>query len=1159
MPYSSADISGMIGGQMAMFSNQASYSQQLGGMVGTSPMLGGGGMANPFPQQTHMGSRIAGAATMGVGGAATGMSIAGGLMGGAAGWADPFTAGARGFMAGSGGFGAIGSAFAQGGLRAGIGSIGAGVGAAGVAALPATAGMMAASYAGQQMYQGVQNIGDVRAMSGHFGTQFGQPGAGMGGQMGHQTIKKITGALHELVGEDMRTTMEEIKTVMDQAGRMGMLTGITDAQTFKQKFGGIVKQVRQVADIMGTTLSEAAPMLGQLGQMGLWSGADIMGTAVSGRVAGQAAPQMMQSMQQGAMVSHAMGGTMRAGAMMGRESFMDIQAAQRAGVLSNRDIMEFTGGVGGAEGQRMMAGSMQGIMSRFGQTSAGRLMMAGLGARGETGEFTGGIDPERLQEFMSGGISVGGLQKLGRQGLTRGNQASFFDVQEELAQNLGAQGGIGAMGKITEQVLGKMGGEPKLRQQLMRQMLGVSNREAKALAKLMDEMPRIRDEQSRAAEGAINQAFEQLEQRQYRSWGALKEAVSGSFREGVSRPLQEAGERIASDFGEAWDRTMDSVTGRTRRIAMGTQERQRLIRGGALTQDLSQLGLEGVGQGFVTGGRMENLIRGIQQEGMGQIAGGAAIGGAIGTAVLPGLGTAAGTAMGGLFGAEATMGEGGMTQRAAALRRLGIGARGGEGTLEMGGGFTTTRAGISRGMQRAAMRAGGASRKAMGFAKDDAKIRDMKSAMNAAFGKSEKLRKLRKENPKGYAAALLGEMGYDVTVENLDMLSIAQREEEIVGDLAVDFAQDTADVVGFPTNFKELADAQTQAIDEMYQLAGGRNVAEGALGGAKIGAVAGGPLLAIPGAITGGIGGLIEAAVSDTGVRREDIERAMTGEGSDVMQRYLKGDITAEKAQSLLQRVKGTKDIGVLIDKIENKTIDKEAMRSVAERFTQFRGAQFQMEGLERVREMAARGPEGIELGRGAEGVEGAFKDLTRLYRGGANDTLEREELIEAQKEAQALAGRLTRDQAGEFAKAGAIGRQVAALFEVSEASKGKMAGAGQTRGMLQRLERMGFGLEQIEGEEGERLRELAKGGVKADEAEEFGKLASKAFKNMFSELTEARETHNEKMMKLLNVYAEANTKFVTAVGSVLGDDLKDEHAAQAAAETSKAVTQEAK
>jgi hypothetical protein len=143
--------------------------------------------------------------------------------------------------------------------------------------------MAAASYVGGQMQQGVQNIGDVRAMSGHFGSQFGQPGAGAGGQMGHQTIKKITGVLHELVGDDMRTTMEEIKTVMDQAGRMGMLTGISDAQTFKQKFGGIVKQVRQVADIMGTTLSEAAPMLGQLGSMGLWSGADIMGTAVAGR------------------------------------------------------------------------------------------------------------------------------------------------------------------------------------------------------------------------------------------------------------------------------------------------------------------------------------------------------------------------------------------------------------------------------------------------------------------------------------------------------------------------------------------------------------------------------------------------------------------------------------------------------------------------------------------------------------------------------------------------------------------------------------------------------------------------------------------------------------------------------------------------------------
>jgi hypothetical protein len=830
-----------------------------------------------------------------------------------------------------------------------------------------------------------------------------------------------------------------------------------------------------------------------------------------------------------------MGGTMRAGAMMGRESFMDIQAAQQAGVLSNRDIMEYTGGVGGAQGQRMVASSMQGIMSKFGQTSAGRLMMAGLGARGEGGEFTGEIDRERLQEFLGGGTSIQDLQRQGRQRLSGANAATFMDVEGELAQNLGAQGGIGAMGKITEQVLGRMGGEPKLRQQLMRQMLGVSNREAKMLGKLMDEMPRIRDQQSRAAEDAINQAFEQLEQKQYRSWSALKEAVTGSFREGVSRPLQEAGERIATDFGEAWDRTMDSVTGRTRRIAMGTKEKQRLIRGGALTQDYSQMGLEDVGQEFVTGGTMENVIRGIQRKGIGELA----LGGAL-SPVLMSLGGDEGAEMGG-----------GMTQRAGALRRLGIGAQGGGGPLEMGGGYTTSRAELTRGIRSAAMRAGGASREAFKFAKDDEKISTMKNRLNATYGKSEKMRKLKEENPRGYGAALLREMGYDVTVDNLNRLAVVQGEEGLSGgSLAVDFKQEAQEVTGFPTSFAELADAQTAAVEELYQLGGGQNLAEGMMAGAGTGAGRGalfGGLGAIPGAVIGGAAGLLQAAISDTGVEREDIERAMTGEGSGIMQMFLKGDLTRGEAIKRLQRVRGSEGIERIIEKIDSGEIDREKFAKVAERFERFRGAQVQIEGLERVRGMAAKGPKEIELGKGQELLEQDFKNLSLLYRGGANDTLEARELQEAQKEAQTLAGKLTRSQADEFAKAGGVGRQVAALFEVGQVGEEGM-GEAQTRKMVRTLKGMGYDLEKDE-----ELKTVLKGGISKKEAEDFGEKAASIIKNMMTETAEARETHNEKMMRLLNVYTEANTKFVGVVARVLGDeDLQASYAEMSSKESKK-------
>ena len=49
MPVSSMQISGLIGGQQAMFANNMAYSQQLGGMYGTGPAGGMMPMQPPYP------------------------------------------------------------------------------------------------------------------------------------------------------------------------------------------------------------------------------------------------------------------------------------------------------------------------------------------------------------------------------------------------------------------------------------------------------------------------------------------------------------------------------------------------------------------------------------------------------------------------------------------------------------------------------------------------------------------------------------------------------------------------------------------------------------------------------------------------------------------------------------------------------------------------------------------------------------------------------------------------------------------------------------------------------------------------------------------------------------------------------------------------------
>lgn len=1109
MPYSSAEISGMIGGQMAMFSNQAAFSQQIGGQIGTSPMMGpGGGMQNPFPQP-HMGSRIAGGVTGMAGAAATGLAIGGGLMGGAAGWLDPYTAAARGFSAGTGGAGFIGGlsniggAFAQGGLRAGIGMMGTGMAGAAIAAAPAMALGAGLQYTGSQMYQGVQHVEDVRAMSGHFGTQFGAAGASWGGGMGHQTIKKITGALHELVGEDMRTTMEEIKQVMDNAGRMGMLTGITDAATFKQKFGGIVKQVRQVADIMGTTLAEAAPMLGQMNQMGLWSSADVMGTAVAGKIAGPNAGAMMGAMGQGAQVSHAMGGTMRAGAMMSREAFMDVQAAQQAGVLSNRDIMEYTGGTGGARGMQMMAGSMQRMMSQFSQTSAGRLMMAGLGQRDESGAFTGQIDKGRLQEFLSGGLTVQDLSRLGRKQLSGPNAATFMDVQEELGQNLGAQGGIGAMAQITEQVLGKFGGNDKVKQQLMRQMFGMSNRDAKLFKKMFDDAGKIRDQEERAAEDAINQAFENLERKQYRSWEGLTTAVGGMWREGISRPLQEAGEKLATDFGEKWETLSGKLTGRTRRIAMGQGERGRLIRQGALTTNYENLGVGTLGASFAQGGVLENVIRGINETSMGDVYGRVTAG-----MFTMGLSEAGFAAAGIAEGPQ-------LTRKQQALQRIGVGP---------GADIETMRTGIREAFTRAQT----PTREALGFKGevDKGRVDEFKSGLRKIMGqKSEEFRRLKEEDPKGYAKAVLSEMGKPATRDNLNMLAIAQEEEGYAEDLRADFKQMSADVGHIPTSPEELAEFQNDQLREITATFGG----VGGYGFQDLTAKQAMMEEFSKGNILKGLQKGIQA-VGNIGIDRADVEKALTGRGSGVMQKYLSGQISKEDA---IEQLNTMGEEGATARRLI-ATGQADDKKDAFQKFFAARGMQAQMTALPRIREVAVKGPAEINLGRGGGALQEEFKSIVETYRGGEDLKLSPEEVQQAQERVVSLGGKLTAEQAETMRRrGGAVGRQIAAISDVSRFEGG---GEKDTSKLLNKLMQSGYDVESM-GDE--RMKEILKDKkISKEEAKEFGEKAADIIKTSLSETAESRKTHNEKLMELLNTYADKHEKFVRAVDNAI--DLKD-------------------
>jgi len=616
MPVSSTYVSGLIGGQQAMFANNMAFSQQLSGVYGTGPQMPMQAMQNPFPSYQQMGGYGGGDAGVGMAGAVgsamplamTGMAIAGGFralpLPGGGGFLDPFTAGAGGFarasgLAGSGGFRAGLARLGTMGFGGGARAVAAGLGGAALSAAPMLAIGAGVQAVGENIHEGAQLVGQVGQIAERFGPAYGQAGVRPGGHMARSQIQAMTTVLHELADENVLASVKDMVGLMDKFSRTGMMAGVTDAATFKQRFSSLVRQVDTVAKILGTSLDEAAPILGQMNRMGIWTAQDVMGTSFAMKTVGpEAAPQLMRTMQAGAQMAYQQGGNIGAGARMGQRTFMDIQAASQAGALTNEQIMNFTGGVGGVEGQRAMATQLTGVVSNMANTPVGNLMLAALGEIEGTGKdrrFTGGIDKELFGRFQSGQISIGELQRMGQGRINNRNLAAGFMLRRgQIGQAMGAEGGLeGILQAVTQgAAYGGFSQEGEdVQTRLLQMMMGVDERTALALADLGKDMPRIMEQKRRRARDAIDDTFRDLDRRMNHSWQGFKDAMSNRAEQ-FWRPFQEFGGRLATQIGEDIDSFVnETVFGYQAPIRVGTEERRRILARGGPQVTAAQLGM----------------------------------------------------------------------------------------------------------------------------------------------------------------------------------------------------------------------------------------------------------------------------------------------------------------------------------------------------------------------------------------------------------------------------------------------------------------------------------------------------------------------------------------------------------------------------------------
>jgi hypothetical protein len=629
MVFSSVQTSGLIGGQTAMFSNSASYSQQIGGIYGTGPQVTTQ-LQNPFPQAQNYdmfsqdaGARMAGAMGMAMPSALMAASAVGGMVGGPLSGLDPFTMSARSFASGvgnaGGGFfntlGHLGNTFASGGVRAGLGAVGAGIAGAAATALPYYAGYKAVEAIGTSMYKGAQDVAEVGGMANQFiGPSFGA-GSRMGG-LGKGQIKGIVDMMHEVVGEDSMATMDSLKRLMDRAGQMGMMGSVGGVDSFKRRFKEIIGQTKAIATMMGGTLDEALPMLGQMNQMGLWSSKDIMGTALSAKTMGQAGGAMMNAMGAGAQMSWQQGGNARAGAFMGRQAFMNTRAAAQLGLLNEEQITQYTGGVGGIAGQEMIAKDMTAVISNFANTTAGKLMMSSIGEVNEKGQFTGKIDKNAASNFSN--TSWGAVQNKGqKRASSQVGAMSYHRTKDRMGQEMMAEMGIEgiaeAVDKIIQERFGGRGGafEEEAQIQIIQKLTKADARMAEMISKAIKDLPQTREKNLRDLESSLNTRFQQLDTRMNRSWEGFKTTLGHEY-EKILAPFREMGSEFATSMGETVDALTDSVMGRVRKIPISQQQRTKYLIAGAggRATDYAGLSPESLKTSWMSSVRQTNLVTG---------------------------------------------------------------------------------------------------------------------------------------------------------------------------------------------------------------------------------------------------------------------------------------------------------------------------------------------------------------------------------------------------------------------------------------------------------------------------------------------------------------------------------------------------------------------
>lgn len=595
MPITSSQAGGMIGGQLGMFGNFASYANQISpGMAGagamptySNPMGQGAGMAfqpPPPPGFTNYDSQAtgimgaAGSMVPGIMGAAT---LAGSFLPGMAGRAfgamDPFSAGLGGVLRGSGlaagvtsemglmarlgTYGGNMGRIAGGGFgsiaRAGIGGLGGGMlAAAGPMAIQAGVG-----YAVGQMVEGAQfqnQVGSVLQQN----FRHLNPGAQNGLGFSRSDTGQVTNMIRDMSGG--MSSPQELLRIMQQGAASGSFSAVRDVHEFKKKFTDMVGSLKEVAKVMSTTLEGAMPFLQDMKKMGMWTPGDIQRGANMARTASQASglsvAETAGMMSQGAAMARSVGAMGMTGAAGMAQSLGLVGGGLRSNVISERALSEATGGLTGSEAVGSLAGILQQGTTRFATSGRARWLLASMANKGMTG-----LDSGKLGMLASGAYSLGDIRGMAERNVS-GRGADFVMGEEDMRGDLIKQGPMAQLGLIKtlagSRLYGNSGMDKLITRRMMKQNFGIEGRQADIMAELARNLPQIMRENQQRTDASIDQENRNRDELMNHSYEGLKRKIGEKWNKAVSDPLQKIGADLSRGISSYIENVSDRIWGR---------------------------------------------------------------------------------------------------------------------------------------------------------------------------------------------------------------------------------------------------------------------------------------------------------------------------------------------------------------------------------------------------------------------------------------------------------------------------------------------------------------------------------------------------------------------------------------------------------------------